>query len=698
MIKMFRLLGVLTLCASGLATACGGDKPPGAPTLYRPQSGGHPGDSGPPDETGGSAGRAGAGGRSSGGSAGRSAGGSGGETGDGGVDAPVVTITNPKAAKDPNKDEIVANGVGDVKDDIVTVICTAIPVDGESMSRVKSAFVSIVALDAMGAVIQPTPPMVKQNPARATEYTASFNFAMVPNGAIAFRCTATSEGGGIGTDTVSTFVDHGPKITPATPIAESAHSATGAFPVEFTVDEVPINQTDESGNLSKVELKIQETPIDLIDLKDAQDSKDPKHFSYSLSVNPADRVLFPGGLDGRIAIEIAATNARGVKATNPYHFVVDARGPQIDITSPPINTVIGGSVPLDFTVTDAESGVDEPSLVITLNQDVHRLPSEPTLWTRKGNGSYTFPIDSAKITGGDVQISVVIEANDNAGNVSRATSTYYFDTKPPTVDLDPPPLQEIKYISSTSSLCSAFFDPLGDAANDFTTDHKVIESFAEFRVLAWDEGNHASGQKFPRFSRVDPSTVLMYIQADNGKGLLIDSNGDGTCDDIDKNAATAKQMYVVTPNKGSASYKQPTPEIAGVCTTGTDTSDPPYLCPSLPDLTRVIQHTQAGTGEPEGVVYALNPTDGECSSTELQLDSVVTKNGWVCVAAIASDKTGNVGVSAPMRLCLWNTDPKKNFGGKPACAMDGAQPPSCTKDDCTPPPHFGRTAIDIPHP
>jgi hypothetical protein len=119
---------------------------------------------------------------------------------------------------------------------------------------------------------------------------------------------------------------------------------------------------------------------------------------------------------------------------------------------------------------------------------------------------------------------------------------------------------------------------------------------------------------------------------------------------------------------------------------GTETAEPPKICPNLPDLTRVIQHEQS-SGDPEPVIYALIQANGACDASQLQFRSMpgVTKNGWLCLAVRAEDGAHNVGVSAPMRLCLWDTA----LGGQPDCANPdlSVQPPSCTRG-CTPPPHF----------
>jgi hypothetical protein len=273
------------------------------------------------------------------------------------------------------------------------------------------------------------------------------------------------------------------------------------------------------------------------------------------------------------------------------------------------------------------------------------------------------------------------------------TRRFYFDTTRPVVDLDPFDVQEMTDVGGALPECSRPFDPLGKAANDWTKDKKTIVSGAEFRVLAWDLANEAA-DIHTEFSGIDGGTVVLYIQPDADKGLLTSSDPkhdpNSICDDLDT-TATPIGMNAVGPN-GSADY-EPTTPIDGVCISGNQNKPPDPICKSLPDLTRVIQHDQSG-GAAEAVIFAVNsPDQGACSNSDLELPSLlgVTKNGWLCLAARATDKAGNVGVSAPMRLCLSNP----GLGAAPECATGSFQPPPCTRN-CKAPPHFAQTLIAKP--
>jgi hypothetical protein len=230
---------------------------------------------------------------------------------------------------------------------------------------------------------------------------------------------------------------------------------------------------------------------------------------------------------------------------------------------------------------------------------------------------------------------------------------------------------------SQEDRCSVPFDPLGRVANDL----QVIQRFTTIRALAWDYTNGSPDQQTTHFAGIEPDSVKLYVQGKPEDGLLTDEDGDGVCDDVDT-ALPIKDLHAVDPT-GSSAYVQTT-AISGVCVSSDDTALPTPLCGGESDLTRVIQHEQTG-GPAEPVVYAIPTEDGECNSSDLQVSTMpgVTKNGWVCLAARAVDRAANVGISAPLRICL--SDP--SLGASPPCATSSTLPPTCTRK-CNPPSHF----------
>jgi hypothetical protein len=587
--------------------------------------------------------------------------------GDAGSLGPVVTITSPEAVTDPDVGPVIVNdGATQVE-----VVCTAVPRDGTGASLVAAGTVTIGMLDASGKTVQVGSVAATKN---NNEYSAKFTVGPVPNGKVSFGCSASDKSNHTSTTKITTLIDHGPDIARGKPADKSPHPL-GPLDVDFSVTPSPLASGDKGAAVSKVTLAINGVPVDL---SKAEDPGKAGHYTPSIALG--DQTIFPTKLNGPIAISITATNARGVTQTDTYHFLVDSQGPTIVITAPANDEIIGGKRSLAFTVTDTGAGVNKDSVVVTVNQDTHSYDTKG-LWTET-NGAYTFSLDSATITGATVQINVNIAASDFAGNASGRTSgTYYLDTRPPIVDLDPPELQEVKVVNGLS-ICSQPFDPLGkNVANEST----IVHSFATIRALAWDQMNGAQEAPLPRFSGVNPSFVQLYVQGDPTAGLLVDTNGDGVCDDIDPALGLPlKDMHPVTPNLGTSSYQSST-SIAGVCASGSDSTPPQALCANTSDLTRVIQHEQRG-GTPEPAVYSLLQSGGECDASQLQFSSMrgVTANGWICLAARAVDRAFNVGVSAPMRLCLYAAE----LGAAPDCAAPMSTPlPTCTTN-CTLPVRF----------
>ncbi len=669
----YLVLSVVFALSGALSTACGGgDKPP-------PLGGNTPGASG---GSGGSSGHAGSAGKLSEFDAGEDgggrdgAGGTGTNAGDAGVLAPFVTIVSPDPASDPNVDPIIQSVKGN---NIVTMRCDAVPGSGAMGKTVDASAVTLEMLDASGTVVDSKPG--GQSQTNKNEFSHDFVFTSLKSGKVSFRCRAHYVGlPQEASATIASLVDNGPTITRIQPLADSAHPLTQPVPVEFAVDPAPLASGDDGAAVTDVELQINGVTV----CGGASAPACPiVSGHYTLSVNLADTATFTTPPNGSIPISITGTNRRKIARTDTYHFVVDSTGPVINITLPVASDIIGGSTLLQFTIDDPGSGVAINTLSVTLNKDVHPYMMNG-LWSITGN-AYTFKLDATTVTDATFQVTVIIDVQDIAGNESKKQVSYYIDTSPPIVDLDPPPLQEVKLVNN-QYVCSLPFDPLGDVpANDWTNPSQAIKDVTFLRVLAWDQANQTLDINSPvltHFRGVDQGSVTIYVQGDVSKGVLVKNAKNGTvCDEVDKTLPILT-TYPIPPSGSSDFEPSQVSPIPGYCVAGTENL-PPYLCPAQPDLLRVIQHEQSG-GNVEPVIYSLAPSKGECNS-QIQLASLpgVSRSGWVCLAARAVDGVGNVGVSAPLRLCLANpNDPL------PDCAKPmSSTPPSCT-NDCVAPAHF----------
>ncbi|HVW26337.1 MAG TPA: hypothetical protein VHC69_13300 [Polyangiaceae bacterium] len=673
--------------ASGLFAACGGKDH--APSLSDSVIGPPGGDAGPfgagghagrqtdgglgPSDAGGDAEPVGAGGTPEGGAA--------------AAIAPTITITYSPAATDPNVGQVLMSDTNSV-----TVVCTVVGSSAPGAKGLDASSVTLEMLDATGASLTMPPAPGVQSQQHPNQFSSLFIDTSVPNGKVSFRCTAKDLSGVAGSATVSAFVDHGPKVTLDAPTNNQAVPLT-TLGVDFDVDALPlVSKGDAQAAIDTVTLAIAGQNIDL---STAPDSSMPGH--YHVAVNLADGTLFPMHLDGATPVVLIATDKRGATRTINSSIVVDSQAPTIMNLKPGNGAIIPGKQIVEFDVADSGSGVKRDSVVLTVNHDVHAFDTTSGSWT-ESMGHYTYVLYGTNVTDASVQLNVNVTAVDNAGNknTNGASAIYYLDTTPPNVDLDPLPIRERK-LSNGTEICSLPFDPVGvNSINDYDTkqdpDTQKITGFIQVRAICYDQGNEVpGGQPVVYYSGMDQSTPKLYVQGNAAAGMLVDSNMDGNCDDVDT-SLPFEILYPVAPAGGSdfepggaISYADPkdSTKTDFFCHDGGDSGPPPKLCnaATYEDSTRIIQHAQAGAGNPEPVVYQLE--DDDCRVSQLDLLSVNgVSNGWLCLAVRAKDNTGNIGVSRPIRVCL--DDPRQP---EPSCANSSETPPSCTRG-CAPPPRF----------
>jgi hypothetical protein len=582
--------------------------------------------------------------------------------------APIVEITSPEHLDDPNDDVAV------LVDSEVEVVCEATQSTEDGSEPVNAATVLLQMLDADGEVVDEKPGVETDTPG---EFSAPFILTSMPNGPVSFRCMAadTSEPPLVGSDTNGTFVDHGPGVDVSSPESDSAHSLFGAVSFAFTVTPDPLVTDDEGAEIDTVTL-------DVVGVRIPLDEQDPGEFRAS--VNLADTDMFPD-TPTTVPVVIRARNirepARGERVVS-YSFVLDGQGPTIVITEPAHEDVVGGEVLLRFTVTDALSEVDEETVAVTINQDdpVYFDPNGP--WTRNGD-DFVYRFDTTQISDSTAQATINIDARDVAGNASAGEAIALFlDNQPPIVDLDPPYSRELK-VSGTENFCSVAFDPVGYLA---ANDRAPVLQAQRFRALVWADTNHADGQLIHYHSPTDESSVYIYLRdrPSLARPLLVDTDSDGICDEIASGGLPDQRLNPLMAGGqswfGRVEDEPPNgdpgpapPAMPSSCGYEDLLSIPDSQCANRSDMRRIISHDM--DGKPP-VVYAmgnsLGGTGAACTGIEWEI--TFAAEGWICVAGRATDLVGNVGVSAPLRLCHDDgVDPP------PDCS---AAPPSCT-DGCT---------------
>lgn len=577
--------------------------------------------------------------------------------------APVVTLVSPTAANDPNEDEVLVYPE-------VEVVCRVEPSGVDGGFPVDKSSVNLELLDADGKTLESSSAAPTNT---ANEYSATFFLTDVKdNGAVSFRCSAydTALPPKRGIDVVDTFYDQGPEITVVSPAPDSAHALRGNVRFEFDVEDSPVADGDVEDRVDEVSLEVKGVTIEGLERSSG---------TYEAFVDFTDRDVFADVPNGAVPVEIRATNSRSPEAAvrvHRYSFVIDGEGPRISITSPENEDVVGGQVALKFRVTDELSGVDPNSIVIELNGKEHHY-GEGGTWAHQG-ADYVFSFDSVQAEkDSKIQATINIRAVDRVGNESDGESLIvYLDNVPPIVDLDPGPVREGRNERDGTYACSYAFDPVGSLS---VNDLQDILDVERVRALVVDQTNAAKGQEIFYFASQDRESVYVYLQPDPSEPLLVDTNGDGYCDDLvaNRNDLPFQHLNGIRPT-GQAWFgsDEGDPESAPAVCRYDSAQEPSELCsPFGSDMTRVIQWW-VDPNNP--IVYAVgNLAQGaSCTGTDWEIAQFLSE-GWACMAGRAEDHVGNVGISQPLRLC---------YGG------DCGAPPSCT-DGCILPPKWEYTLL-----
>jgi hypothetical protein len=561
------------------------------------------------------------------------------------------------------------------------------------MTSIRRASASRCAI-AQGKVLMEKDAAGTKN---AGEYAADFVVTSFPSGKVSFLCSAADRQKVKGTDTIVTYLDHGPTITVVTPKPDSANALKGGLAIEFLVDPVPLADVDPGSEVDDVAFTLDGKPFVL----EYSDGK----YHTSLALDDTD--TFPTIPTG--AITITATNKRApapATSSKSYDILVDGLGPVIAIQAPAPQAVVGGNVTLSFTVTDAGgSGVDPTSVNVTLYSGA---PAQffdlNSGWTHAGD-KYSYTFDSKLIEPhAKVQTTLNVRASDKVANpgASGQSVQIYLDNVPPQIDLDP-----LNVRTKGAQGCSGSFDPVGTAAlNDLqgSAGNGALNSrFGFFRAFVNERTNSEIGQQLLYLSGTVQNEVRLYIQPDPEHApttLLINKNPgqDNTCDDIGgiDDLENAPQFSALKPMSTTASvgspWNQNDPDaipLPGTCTLKSDPK-PQALCPTH---SSDMWYTAFNKQLKEPHVYVVgtpNSNDASCSGIDLAFLTVDQPEGWVCVAARVVDKAGNVGISPPLRVCV--DAPETDF--HPACSISSVEPPTCS-DGCTPQARGGNIFVDL---
>jgi hypothetical protein len=656
------LLGLGIAVVGGMA-ACGGD------------------DTAPPiDEN---IPKAGSGGKGTGGT--KSTGGTS-DAGAGGeapmADGPLVQITTPAAAPTPADAVLTA--------ETVSVLC-----------KVEKATATAPSVDAATVVLVMTDEMGEETEKEATstgdpdEFGAEFVLTTVPTGQVTFTCSARDVEKNQGTNSIATFVDHGPTITVTTPTPDGAYPLKGGLAVEFEVTADPLTDDDPGAEVDTVSFKLDDREFEVEELS-------PGKFKTTLMLDDVE--TFPQAPSG--AIGITATNKRDpepVTKVMDYNILIDGTGPVITIKYPTPQKVVGGKVVMEFTVTDVGSGVSPESVNVTLYSGDEARRYNPNQGWKIVGQTYFFTFDTKEIEPhANVQTTINVRASDLVENQSASGQSVqiYLDNVPPKIDLDPRNIRTTK-----AGTCSRSFDPVGskplnDLAGQFGT--PAVARMEWLRAFVLEQTN-AGGQDIVYYAGTDQTQVRLYVQADPTNAatkLLVNKNPgtDNTCDDIGgidavESPPLFSRLHAMPKSSATNVWRELDPGVepseANICTLS-DGSEPLHLCPAnTSDLWYAPYNFPLN--EPALYVVGQPGNDASCAGIDLGLLTANQPEGWVCVSARVVDNAGNVGIAPPLRVCVDDpaTDPP------PACRTSITTPPTCT-DGCVPPARGGGVIIQGP--
>ena len=127
--------------------------------------------------------------------------------------------------------------------------------------------------------------------------------------------------------------------------------------------------------------------------------------------------------------------------------------------------------------------------------------------------------------------TISFRASDQVGNETVVGYDFVVDNIPPVADLDSLNVRDSCRRTATArtpSIRSALDRHLGDMPNDGV----VVPQVFDLRARVEDDGNAPAGLKGLPIAGLDPDETNVYILDDTTQPLVVDIDGDGTCDAI----------------------------------------------------------------------------------------------------------------------------------------------------------------------
>jgi hypothetical protein len=573
--------------------------------------------------------------------------------------APSVAFTSPAPASDANSDTVVT-------DASLLVSCKVTRSSSGSSSPINTSAIKITLENPADATMLVAPPV---SAAADGVYQATFDLSAFPNGPVRFHCEARdlATTPHVGKATLDTLLDLGPTLEFVTPKDMGIYALMTPVPIQFQVKSATLSGDDNEANITGVTLNISgvDTPV-------TESTTMPGLYQATIDFNDRSMFSVPPSAAQLLATVTDGRTPTAATRTSKIDITIDGDGPTISIESPSNLQIVHGEVTLKVSASDP-SGLMPGSLVA----DIKGLPLIQQ-WDGKAP-SFQQTFDTRTLAADLTQLTINITAYDAVGNKSTVSEQLRIDNLPPVISLDPPLIRESR-MNGAKLECSKPFDPVGDAApNDLA---RVAPS-SRYRVLVEDRTNHALGAMVDYLAGVNTNSVVLYMQPDSSVPVLRDTDGNKTCDEINDltlpMAQRPTQLKLGVVNPGGSSWftsdldaSNPAAIAPMNCSASSNVDAPAPIC-NFTEMTRVVPGRVQGKPP---AVYADAPSNdgstGECNGGSWELKGFAPE-GWICLAARVEDTIGNIGVSAPLRVCLDDGD---SSNGTPAC--DTSNLPDCT--------------------
>jgi hypothetical protein len=467
----------------------------------------------------------------------------------------------------------------------------------------------------------------------------NLDLAALASGLYRLDVVAKTIGNATAIASMQVFIDAGPNIQFVQPVEDS--SWKGSMIATLLID-------DDYAQVTGVALTIGQTAIDAKAILNNND-----RYSATIDFNS-----FNPPLEGVQLLTVDAVNGHGIHSTSTRRFIVDTQGPSITDTSPAIGGMIGRVITLQAKVADT-AGVLESSVVAVVAHGDSRF--QVTL--EKGKDDiFQKQFDTTQLPIHAIFPTISFRAQDVLGNQSTIAYDVSLDNTPPLLDLDPP--NDVRLLKEVDKryVCSWPFDPVGPDAVD---DGSVVKQLFDIRARIEDKGNTplTGSADFIPVGGVDPKTVGVLILDDISNPLVVDTSDppDGICDAINpelipsttpKSSKDAQYIGMVSlaPYQGAGNYSSQ----KGVACSGTEEAPKPFCGTTYNAIKRQYLAYTLGYAGDLPSIWTVAPVvaDGlQCAGRQFDASNNL-KDGWACVAAVASDTLGNNQVSRPIRICL----------------------------------------------